>query len=293
MTGNPPTATVTFANGDVNTGGTQACFHVLVVTSATAQPGTNIGIGIESTGDVTNTISGGGSYSFGTTSAPPAEARLSTVSGTVSRWDGATSTVWALTTNWSPATIPSTTVDCQIGSGVRIPVLAANQSCRNSTLQTGGTLNFNNAAWALQTVGSLTIQSGFTFQNAASGILSMTGTTSQSILGGTTFPGGLTIANTGNANVNVDQDTTISGNVAVNQGNLQITSGYTLTVGGNITVASGATLTIQPGATLKMSDGKSLTVNAGGTLVLVGNGSQTALVTAASGSTTGYSVTVN
>ena len=129
LSGSPPTATVTFSAGDVRTSGsTAACFHVLVATSATAQAGNKIGIGIENTTDVTNSRSGGGSYSFGATSSPPVETGLSTISGTVSRWDGPSSVTWTATANWTPATVPSSAQDCIVGSGVRIPAPSQTKS---------------------------------------------------------------------------------------------------------------------------------------------------------------------
>ncbi len=294
LTGSPPTATVTFATGDVNTDGTkQACFHVLVATSATARQGNTIGFSVEGTGDVTDVRTGGGSYSFGTASAPPVHPGLSTISGAVSsRWTGATSTVWTLTTNWNPATVPTTARDCVIGSGTRVPALLANQACRNSTFSNGGTLNFSSGTWQQQTYGSLTIDSGFTFTNASSGVLALLGSTVQTISGGTAFPGDLLINNSTGADVDVIADTTISGNVTVTKGNLRVLAGATLSIGGNITVQTGAMLTVDPGGTLKLANSKTLTIDSGGTLNLLGNAAHTALVTLTSGAS-GYSIIVN
>jgi hypothetical protein len=294
FTGTPGLATVTFSAGDVRTtGATTACIHVLVRTSATAQDNKSIGIKIASSTDVTNEKADTTSYAFSDTSGPPVSNKTSFIATTeASRWDGSTSTVWALSNNWSPATIPTTAIACQIGSGVRIPALAANQACKNAELLTGGTLNFASAAHQLQVYGAYKVETGFTFQNATSGSIYMMGSTSQSISQSTTFPGNLVIANTGGSIVNVDTNSTFNGTLTINQGVLRINDGVTLTVLGNITIANTGTLDIQPGGTLKMGDGTTLTVNTGGTLQMVGTASKSSAITLNSG-TSGYSVAVD
>ena len=206
-----------------------------------------IGIKITSTSDITNSTG----YALSDTAGPPVSAGTSSIVGDpISVWDGSSSTLWNLAANWSPATIPTNARDCRIGSGVNIlqPALAdPNGICQNATIQTGGTIDLvNKPTWELAARGSLAVQSGFTFQNAGTGVLAMRGVANQSMSIGTTFPGNLLIANTGvtpSNVVSVNADSTVSGTLSVNSGVLQVADGATLTVGGNITVASGATLT--------------------------------------------------
>lgn len=293
MLGSPPVATVSIPTADVRTSGTApACFHVLARTSATAQGDNTIGFKIGATGDVTNVKSDATSYAFSDSSGPPVSAASSTITSTSSTWNGSQNTTWTTANNWTPKTVPSSTQDCVIASGVNVPALGANRACRNVTLPSGGTLNFGNAAYQLQSYGSLTGSSTFTFQNAALGELRMMGSSNQSLSLNTTFPGNLVIANTGGATVSVDGDTTITGNVTVTQGTLSIASGKVLTVNGNLTVQTGAVLEVAPGGTLKMGNSRTLTVDAGGTLKLIGTSSDAATVSLASG-VSGYSVVVN
>ncbi len=293
LSGSPPTASISFSAADVQTtGASNACVHVLARTSATAQDNNTIGFRIAGTSDVTNAKSGGGSYSFSSASGPPISAGLATVNSVLSQWDGSTSTVWTLAGNWSPATLPSATRDCTVGSAVRIPALGGAQACRNATLQTGGTLDFGGTTNELQIYGALTVQSGFTFQSATSGSLRFAGSTTQSMQLETAFPGNVTIANSGGAIVGVDTNSTVNGNATVTQGTLRISDGVTLTVLGNLTVQTGATLEIAPGGILALADGKVLTVDLGGTLKMIGTAGNTSRITLSSGSS-GYSVIVN
>lgn len=293
LSGSPPIATVNLSSGDVRTNSTApACFHVLVRTSASAQDGNTIGFRIAETGDVTNVKSDLTSYSFSDTSGPPVSAGFSTITANVSSWDGSSSTAWNTAANWTPATLPSSTRDCIIQSGVRVPALGANRQCMNATMPTGGSLDFGSAAYELQAFGSLTVQSSYTFVNAASGTLRMQGAINQSMSIATAFPGNLFIANTGSATINVDSDSTINGNITISQGILKINDGATLTTLGNITVQTGTTLEIAAGGILAMADGKTLTVNSGGTLKMVGTSSKTAMITLSTG-TSGYSVVIN
>lgn len=292
VSGSPPSVTVTIPSGDVQTSGTTpACIHVLVRTTSTAQDDRTISMQISATDDVTNSQG----YSFSDTSGPPVSAASSTIVGSaLSTWNGRQTTSWSTANNWIEATVPSSTRDCKIGSGDRITALNANGACQNTTLQAGGTLDFQSTTRELAVYGSLDVDSSFTFSNAASGTIAMRGAGSQSLVP-ISFPGNLVIANTGGAGsnyVNLDANSSISGSVTVSSGVLRISSGITLTVSGNVTVASGATLDIDPGATLVLGNGSVVTINSGGTLEMVGSSSQSATMTS-NATTSAYAVVVN
>ncbi|MCM2276947.1 MAG: C25 family cysteine peptidase [Oligoflexia bacterium] len=293
LSGSPATGTLAISSGTVTTDGSApVCVHVLLRTSATAQGDKTIGLKIAATADVSNSQS----YSFSDTSGPPVSAGTSTTVGSpMSTWSGRLSTAWATANNWIEAVAPSSARDCKIGSGDNAAALSANVSCQNATLQSGGTLSFGGGAWELAAYGSLTVSTGYTFSSATSGVLAMRGTGSQSLKIQTTFPGSLTIANTGAAGsniVNVDANSTVTGSVTISSGVLRINSGYSLTVGGSVTVASGGTLDVEPGASLILSNGSVLTVNSGGTLQLIGSASQSAVVTSTA-TTSAYTVNVS
>lgn len=288
MYGSPPTATVTIPAADVRTSGnTPGCLHVLLRTSATAQNANKIGIGILATSDVVNSQA----YSFSTSSGPPSQAPLSVITGGGSFWDGSASTAWLTINNWRPNTVPTATIDCEIGSGLNVPLLGANQPCMNTILRTGGTTNFG-GAFQLQSYGNLSVETGHTFQNSATGILVMQGASNQSLKIQTAFPGSLTIANTGAGTIGVDATSTVNGNLTVTTGTLRINDTYTLTVLGNVVVQTGATLQIDPGGTLQLGSGSTLTVNTGGTLTLVGSTTKTAKITTTS-TANAFTATIN
>ncbi len=264
---------------------TPVCLHFLIRTSATAVGGRTVGIKILSTADIVNSQN----YPFTPSSGPPVSAGTSTIIGSpLSTWSGGANPTpdrWTQNSNWLENTAPSATRDCRVGTAAIFPILIAAATCQNATLQTSGQIDFNGAK-TLNVAGSLDIGSTYTFQNATTAIINMNGTNNQTISTATTWPGILTIANTGAAGsntVSLASNVTVTGALNVNSGVLQIPNGFTLTVGGNVTVASGATLDIQPGGVLKFSTDESvLTVNAGGTLELIGSSSSAAQITSSS-----------
>jgi hypothetical protein len=295
LLGNPAAVTFTVNAGDLQTDSDtdRACIHVLAATSATALNGSTIRFGVVNTVDVTNSQN----YSFSPSSGPPVEAGQTTVvNASNSAWDGQSSTNWNTATNWSPNTLPSATRDCEVGTGARIPIVnVAQADCRNAIFQTGGITNYNSSTNQIAVYGALHIQTSHTFQNATNGVLAMRGAINQTINAATTFPGHLQIINTGTAGNNIvsaAESATIAGNLIVTSGKFQINDGVIFTVGGTVTVASGATLAIAPGGTLRLANGRTLTVNSGGTLEVVGTASKTATITSDL-VTSSYNIIVN
>lgn len=288
--GTPGTVTASFSAGQIQVSSTaQRCVHVLLATSATAGIGNTIGIKIASTDDIVNSQS----YALSNTSGPPVAVGNSTVTGTaVSRWNGGNGTVMAQANNWTPNGIPNNTLDCQIGSGYSVPIMAGTFSCANTTFQSGGSINWNSTANAFQFYGALTMASSYTFTTATSGILRAAGTSAQSVyMNSATFPGNFEVTNT-TGPVTFESSGTITGNLTLSGGTTRIASGVTLTVSGNISIASGATLDIDPGATLIMANTRTITVSLGGTLEMVGTSGSTSAIQAVNNAST-YTIAVS
>lgn len=277
--GSPATFTATFSTGNIQVNSTTPrCVHVLLATSGTAQTNNTLGVKIAATDDIVNSQS----YALSNTSGPPVSANTSTISGlAMLRWNGGNGTVMAQANNWTPATIPSSTRDCQIGSGYSVPIMAATFSCLNTEFISGGTLNWNSTANIFQVYGAFETSTGFTFQNTTTAaILRFIGTAAQSVnLNSHTFPGSVQVNNTTGPIV-FESSGTISGSLTLNGGTTRIASGVTLTVNGGITVNSPAILDIEPGATLVMANGTTMTVALGGTLELVGTSASAANIRA-------------
>lgn len=294
VAGAPSTATLTIPASTITlTNTTQKCIHVLLSTSATAQTSDTLSVKIASGSDVTNS----NGYSFSLAGGPPVNAATSTITGAaIKNWNGGNGTAGAAqnwttnTADWTPTGTPVSTDDVQIGAGYSYPRPNGNRSLQNLTLPTGGILDFNSTTNIISVSGSLTIGSGYTFLNSASGRLSLNGTGNQAISAATTFPGNLDISkSSGTATLNSSM--TIGGALTITSGTLTIASGNTLTVGGNVTM-TGGTLIVSPGATLKLSNGRVVTIGATSTLTLIGDTSQTANLTS-TGTTSAYSVIVN
>lgn len=288
--GTPSSLTATFSSGDINVTDTTAkCVHILLATSSSAAVGNTLGIRIASTLDVVNSQS----YSLSNTSGPPVSAGSSTVTGTAAkRWNGGNGTATTIAANWTTSGVPTSAIDCIIGSGYQAPILTTNVSCLNTTLSTGGTINWNNTTWALQVYGALTMGTSYTFTSATNGSITFLGTGNQSVnFNGRTFPGGITV-NSATSVVNVESSGTINGNLTLTNGIFRIADGVTFNVGGNITVASGATLDIEPGGTLTLGNGRSITVNGTGILELIGNASDTSKIQAIN-NTSNYTIAIN
>ncbi len=286
--GSPGTIDITMTSEISVNSTTQDCLHVLIATSASATTGNTLGLSIASTDDVTNSEA----YALSDTNGPPVSSNLSTITGTaVSRWNGGFSTAMGTAGNWTPNTVPNATIDCQIGSGYSIPIMAGAFSCLNTEFDSTGTINWNNTANLFSIAGAWIVESGFTYQTSANAVVNLTGTVAQSVeLNSTTFPGNL---NSNSTNVvTVESGGTINGNLVINSGTFRIASGSTLTVLGNITVANTATLDIEAGGTLRLGNTRILTVNSGGTLELVGSSSLSASVSANSDANS-YTIVIN
>lgn len=291
MSGSPAQATINLNPGDLTVSDTSsiACLHVYLQTTATAQDDVYIGLQIAGTSDVINSQG----YAFSDTSGPPVSASQTRINGDPTRhWDGSSSNAWRVNANWTGGNYPVSGNNCRIGAGATTLVMSADEVCQNAILPAGGAINWNNGVYKFNVEGALTIESGYTFSNAANSEFVMAGTTSQSISAASNIPALLTINNSGGSIVSIDGNTTVNGNVVVTNGILQIPAGITLTVLGNVTVASGATLDIEPGGTLKLANGRVLTINSGGTLEMIGTSGLRSTVTSLNTSSA-YAINVN
>lgn len=290
-TGNPGTFTATFSAGQVQPSSTSPrCIHVFVSISAAAQVNNTVGIKISSTDDIVNSQN----YVLSNTSSPPLSAGTATITGgTLYRWNGGNGTAMNTAGNWTPAAVPNNTLDCEIGSGYSIPIMAAAFACRNMNWTTSGNINWNNSANVFSVSNALTIGSTFAYTSTTTAaILRFAGTSSQSVkMNGNSFPGSVQVNNT-TGPVTFETSGTILGSLSLNNGTTRISDGTVLTVNGGITIASGATLDIEPGGTLVLANGTTLTVNLGGTLELVGTSTKTVDVRAINNSSN-FTVVVN
>lgn len=295
FTGSPLRATVTIAAGQLTTNSStqQACLLVRATSGLAPVDQHTLGFKILSSTDITNSQN----YPVGATSGPPVQSRSTIlINNTVSTWEGSSSTSWSNTNNWTPATLPSATRDCKIGLGIRTTLVNVNPiRCGNATLQTSGTLDFNNSGFPFEITNSIDVSTGFNFSNAATSSISMRGAVNQTTSVKTAFPGNLIINNTGAASsniVSVGANSTINGNLTCTDGILSIPNGVTLTILGAITIQSGCTISIEAGGTLALADARTLTVDSGGILQMVGNSGLKAIMTSNSGAAA-YNVIIN
>jgi hypothetical protein len=287
--GIPGKITVNLSSGELSLiDSTVRCLFVLLSTSAGARTDNTIGISINSTDDITNSLV----YDISATNGPPISTSYSTITGSaVARWNGGYGTNMFTTTNWTPSGVPTTTTDCQIGNGYSIPIMSAAFTCQNTTLLSSGLLNWNSTANTFSISGAWIVESGFTYQNATTAIVNLTGSTNKSLsFNSTTFPGTVNSNNT--ATTTVESSGTITGNLNINNGRFAIASGASLTVSGNITVASGATLDVDPGGLLILGNNAVVTINSGGTIEFVGTSSSIASLKAIN-DTSRYTINVN
>ena len=295
FSGSPAKATINIPPGAIQTNGPgdQGCLLIRAKASANPSDSKSMKFGIMSPSDVVNSQG----YNFSTTSTPPIESKMSTVrNANYSKWNGSVNNNWTTANNWTGGTLPSASRDCQIGVGTNTTLVNTSPvNCANATLQTNGTLNWNNSTFHLEVFSTLNIQSSFNFQNANQASIVMKGTSNQSLTSSTTFPGHLIINNSGTSAANtvaVLSNITVNGNLTCTDGRIAIPNGRTLTVGGNVVVQSGCEIDIQGGGKLALGNGRTLTVNNGGSLKLVGNSGSKATITT-SNSSYAMSVVVN
>ncbi|MCB0376869.1 MAG: hypothetical protein KDD33_00125 [Bdellovibrionales bacterium] len=287
-TGSPGTITVNMS-GEINViDTTQDCLHVAIATSANATTGNTIGVSIESTDDISNDQS----YGISDTTGPPVNPGVAPITGTaVSRWNGGYSNNMFTTGNWTPNTVPTNAIDCEIGTGYQPPRMTAAFNCLNTKFQSTGSINWNNTTNAFNIYGAWVIENGFVFSNSNNAIVNLVGSTDQSVfMGSSTFPNDVTVNSSGT--VTFEDTGVISGNLTLSGGGITIASGASLQVTGNVSVASGTTLDIEPGGELVMGNGSTITVNSGGTFEIVGSVAQSAGVRAVNDSSS-YTVTIN
>ncbi|RLD60732.1 MAG: hypothetical protein DRJ01_09150, partial [Bacteroidetes bacterium] len=121
----------------------------------------------------------GTSYAKYNVSSGTDNPRSLTTSG-YAEWTGTTSTSWDVTTNWSSSSVPTSSTDVIIKSATNKPVISADASCNNITIEPGAFLTIN-SGYTLSVSGDLTIQAsssglGSLIENGT-GAVSVTGTT--------------------------------------------------------------------------------------------------------------------
>lgn len=292
FSGSPAKATISITPGDLTTSSPtqQACLIIRAKASSTAVDQKTVKFGIISASDITNSAG----YNISATSGTPIESNMTTIRNpNYSTWNGVTSGIWTDSNNWDGG-LPSNSRDCHIGLASNDPIIStATVSCANGFLLSSGALDWNNSTNNFSIAGTLEVQNNFNFNNASSGVITMNGSSNQTISLASAFPGDLVINNTGTTGTNiitVSSNSTINGNLTCSAGSLYIPNGITLTVLGAINVNTGCELHVGSGGTLELANSQALNVNAGGKLKILGNSSSFAKITS---NAAGASYTIN
>lgn len=158
-------------------------------------------------------------------------------------WSGGTSSAWAVSSNWGGCATPVCGIDATIvPSSTNQPVISANATVRDLTINSGATLTIN-AGVTLTICGNF-VNNGNLIADPTSTILFSNGSVNQSLSGsmvGADKFGNLTITKTGgtvllNANIDIGGNFTTSNSTSVFN-----TNGNGITVSGNFNNAAGAT----------------------------------------------------
>ncbi len=164
---------------------------------------------------------------------------------TLPTWTGATSNVWNLASNWSPAEIPASNANVVIGNSNNDPVLGSNTIVNDLTLN--DTLVIGNTTLTINGA----VSGSSVLRGASNSNLTITGTSGtirfdQNSLGNTNVLRNLTISGSG---------TTVLGNTlnitgGSSSGIVTVGSGATLNTGGNLVLKSNATGTASIGSSV-------------------------------------------
>jgi hypothetical protein len=201
---------------------------------------------VESSGRLTLSVNGGGSY-------PVSDTKVLTVTDTSAHvWWGTTSTNWSTGSNWNLGTVPGAGATVIVRTTTNQPALtAATATLASLTIDSGATLTA--AGFAVNT-GSLAVNGTLTSSGTitASGAVNIAGTLTSSgtitASGNVAVTGTLTTTGTVTLSGNGAQSLTTGG---TNFTNLQITTGTdTTTVSGALNVSG--TLTIGANQTLAL-----------------------------------------
>ena len=142
-------------------------------------------------------------------------------SASILNWTGSSTTAWATTANWGGCAIPSCSVSAVVGALVpRFPVISANQSVNNLTIDAGATLTIN-AGVVLTVCGN--------FVNNGTLIMSPTATLQFNNTAAHTISGNLT-------------GTNAIGNLLVNQTAGSVTFLSDIDIAGNMTTSSATSI---------------------------------------------------
>lgn len=172
-------------------------------------------------------------------------------------WTGATSNSWFTSTNWCSQSVPVSTTDVLIPANMpNAPTIAAAGAvCKDITINGSAAVNIS-GAFGLDVYGSW-IKNG-SFNAGASGTVSFTGTTNQSIGGSSsnTFQN-LTINNTGTSGndiVTLSQPATVNGALTLTDGYLTTTTTNVLTLSSSATATAGSANSFVNGPLIKQGN---------------------------------------
>ncbi len=151
-----------------------------------------------------------------------------TVLPTSGGWKGTTND-WNLNTNWCDNTVPASTTDVSISTGVaNMPQITAASSCRNLTINTGATVTINGSN-TLSIFGNLTNSGSLTTNTST---VSLSGSAQQTVSGNPVNFNNLTLNNSAvtSPQLTVNSFVTVLANFTMTQGNANL-SAYNLTIG--------------------------------------------------------------
>ncbi|MBL7859420.1 MAG: T9SS type A sorting domain-containing protein [Cyclobacteriaceae bacterium] len=143
-------------------------------------------------------------------------------------WKG-TTTNWNLNTNWCNNTVPTSTTDVTISTGVpNFPQITAAANCRDLLINTGASVTIN-ASNTLSIFGNLTNNGTLTTNTST---VTLSGSSQQTASGNAINFNNLTINNSSGSSpqVVINSFLTIQGTLTMTAGNVNL-SGYNLTLG--------------------------------------------------------------
>ena len=159
------------------------------------------------------------------------------VTGCTITWTGNTSTLWEISTNWSPAAVPTAIDNAIIPNVTNKPVISASISgnAKDITINTGSSLTIN-ASGILNTYGN--ISNSGTFTTVAGAAVTFNGSSAQTVTGVSVLYN-VVINNTGG--VALQSALAVNGTLSLTKGILTTNSNLTINFdnGGNIGYASG------------------------------------------------------
>ncbi len=185
-------------------------------------------------------------------------ASASASSSRAANWTGATDTDWFTTTNWNPASLPTTTTDVTIGTG---PVSISTAGALSKSVTIGTTASANVISMTISNGGTLTSSNKGYIGNAANSTGEVTVTNEGSLWSLTSH---LYVGNSGTGTLTISDGADVAsnrgylGNIFGSTGTAMVTgTGSTWTTSSNMFVGLGGEghLTITDGASIFVAIG--------------------------------------